>query len=109
MVNLHLQVTNMLHIGVSKAHINVKKLREVFEKTKNKVKIEREMVQSREKRVREMEQNIIQLRSDPNQVEHGKKVLEDKDREIMVMNRKIKEPEAYPVQTAEMIATSQEK
>jgi len=42
-------------------------------------------------------------------VEHAKKVLEDKDKEITTMKRRIKAPKAYPVQTAELITTSQEK
>jgi len=35
--------------------------------------------------------------SDPNQAEHAKKVLEEKDKEIMAMKRRIKAPDAYPV------------
>lgn len=45
MVNLHLQVTNMLHRGVAKAHLDAKKLREALERTEKQVKIERAMVQ----------------------------------------------------------------
>ena len=73
------------------------------------MKIEQAMVQSREKRVMELEQKIIQIISDPNQVEHAKKVLEDKDKEIMVMKSRIKAPDAYMIQTVELITTSKEK
>lgn len=108
MINLHLQVINMLHRGVAKDNLDAKKLREALDKTKKYVKIERAMVQSRAKRVRDLEQNIIQLGSDPNQVEHAKKVLEENDKEIMEMKRIIKAPDVYPLQTTELITTSQE-
>lgn len=58
-INLHMQVTNMLHRGVAKAHLDAKKMREVLEKKKKQLKIEQAMVQSRAKRVKELEQKII--------------------------------------------------
>jgi len=51
MMNLHLQVTNLLHRGMAKANPDAKKLREALEKMEKWVKIERAMVQSQAKRV----------------------------------------------------------
>lgn len=108
MINMHLQVTNMLHRGVAKANLDAKKLREALDKTEKKVKIERAMVHSREKRVKELEHNIVQLGYDPNQADHSKKVLEEKDKKIMAMKKRIKALDAYPVKMTKLITASQE-
>jgi len=84
----------MLHRGMAKASLDTKKLNETLEKTKKQVKIETAMVQSTTKRVKEIEQKIIQLGSDPNQAEHVKKVFEEKYKEIMEMKRRIKAGDA---------------
>lgn len=80
MINLHLHVTNMLHRGVAKANLDAKNLREALDKTEKRYKIERAMVQHRAKRVRELEQKIVHLGSYPNQAEHARKILEEKDK-----------------------------
>jgi len=108
MINLHLQVTNMLHKGVTKANLDAKNLKEALENKKKQVKIERAMVQSRAKRVRELEKKIIQLRYDPNKVEHVKKFFEEKYNVIMTMKRRIKKPDACPIKTTKWITNSLE-
>lgn len=67
------------------------------------------MVQSRAKRLKGIQQKIIHLVLDPNEVDHTKKVLDDKDKEIMVIKRRLKTPKSYLVQTTKLITTSQEK
>lgn len=108
MINLHLHVTNMFHRGVAKANLDVKKLKEALDKNEKHVKIKRAMVQSRAKRIRELEQKIVKLGSDRNQAEHAKKFLEEKDKEIMAMKKRIEAPDIYLVHMAELITTSQE-
>lgn len=108
MINLLLQVTNMLHKAMTKANLDAKNLREALENTKKQVKIEMATVQSRAKRVRDLEKKIIQLRYDPNKVEHVKKFFEEKDNVIMTMKRRIKKPYAYPIKTIEWIMNSLE-
>jgi len=66
------------------------------------------MVQSRSNRVREVEYKIIQLGLDPNNLEHAKNLMEEKYKEVIVMKRRIKAPDAYPVQTTELITTTTE-
>jgi len=109
MVNLHQQVTNMLHRGVAKAHLGTKKLREALEKTEKQLKAERVLLQAKAKRVREMEQKFMSLASDPGQGEHAKKVLDDKDKEVMALKKKLKAPEANLDQTVDLITASEDQ
>ena len=67
------------------------------------------VTRSRYTRVKELEQKRIQLGTTPQDYSKVKEFIDDKDKDIMALNKRLKAPDAHPVKTSELIVAEHER
>ena len=97
---------DILHRNVSRTQSGANKMQDALFEMEKQLKHERVITRSRYLRVKEMEQKVLQLGKNPQDYSHVKQIMDEKNKEITALKRKLKYFEAYPVQTRELISST---
>ena len=69
-------------------------------------KHERVITRSRYLRVKEMEQKVLQFGKNPQDYSRVKQIMDEKNKEITALKRKLKDLKSYQVQTPKLISST---
>ena len=105
-VHFNKVATYILHRNVSRTQAGANKMQDALFKMEKQLKHERLTTRSRYLIVKEMEQKFLQLEKNPQDYSHVKQIIDDKNKEITTLKKKLKDLESYPVQTLELISSN---
>jgi hypothetical protein len=100
--DLHRQTAEMINKDAMIANLGIKKLQAINDKLKTQLKNEKLATRTRQIRVEELEQWIIELGTNPKDDASIQALMKTKDKEIQVLKQKLKIPGIDHVQTPEL-------
>jgi chromosome segregation ATPase len=108
-MDLHKQTGEMLNMDVMIATLGIKKLQTINEKIRNQLKQEKLANRTKQMRVEELEQWVMDLGENPQDATSVQALMKTKDTKIQALKKRLNIPGIEHVQTPELQAIQKEK
>ena len=105
----HLADVHMIHKDMNVQHAMIEKLAKDLQTINANYKLERGVTQEKNVRIKTLERILLELSSNPRDVQAAKKLLQDKDNQIAKLKKQLKLPGPHPVDTPELIEMQGER
>ena len=105
-VNFNKVAIDILHRNVSRTQAGANKMLDALFEMEKQLKHERVITRSRYLRVKEMEQKVLHIGKNLQYYSHVKQIMDEKNKEITALKRKLKYLESYPIKTPDLISSN---
>ena len=89
-INFHKQATDILYYDLLKSYLNKNKLEDMVIKIEEKIKRAKVASKGRKVQVKKLETNLVNLGSKPNEKKSNKNLIDEKDKLIQSLQKKLK-------------------